>query len=105
MLHGPKSHYKSAIAIATPEDGRKAVDMLKSRSGLYQGSVRGAARRLPRHRGRGEEKEHRIRGAIIQLLAKNGVWQCPTLFWERGQWLVDAIDYTKDPDIGYAAKT
>ena len=31
MLDGPKSHYKAAIAIATPEDGRKAVDMLKSR--------------------------------------------------------------------------
>jgi imidazolonepropionase-like amidohydrolase len=43
--------------------------------------------------------------AIIQLLAKNGVWQCPTLFWERGQWLVDAIDYTKDPDLGFAAKS
>jgi imidazolonepropionase-like amidohydrolase len=43
--------------------------------------------------------------AVIQLLAKRGVWQCPTLFWERGQWLVDAIDYTKDPDIGFAART
>lgn len=43
--------------------------------------------------------------AIIQLLAKNGVWQCPTLFWERGPWLVDAIDYAKDPDIGFAART
>jgi imidazolonepropionase-like amidohydrolase len=42
---------------------------------------------------------------IIQLLAKNQVWQCPTLYWERGQWLVDAIDYTKDPDLAYAAHT
>lgn len=42
---------------------------------------------------------------IIQLLAKNHVWQCPTLFWERGQWLVDAIDYTKDPDLAYAGHT
>src|SRR6202035_3601139 len=31
MLDGPKSHYKAAIAITTPEEGRKAVDMLKSR--------------------------------------------------------------------------
>ncbi len=36
--------------------------------------------------------------ALIQLLAKKQVWQCPTLYWERGQWLVDAIDVTKDPD-------
>src|SRR6266852_1179881 len=31
MLDGPKTTYKSAMAIATPEDGRRAVDMLKSR--------------------------------------------------------------------------
>ncbi len=43
--------------------------------------------------------------AIIRLLAQKHVWQCPTLYWERGQWLVDAIDYTKDPDIAYAAHT
>jgi imidazolonepropionase-like amidohydrolase len=42
---------------------------------------------------------------IIQLLAKDSVWQCPTLFWERGQWLVDVIDYTKDPDIAYTPRT
>ncbi len=43
--------------------------------------------------------------AIIQLLSKNHIWQCPTLFWERGQWLVDAIDYSKDPDLALAAHT
>ncbi len=42
--------------------------------------------------------------AIIQLLAKNGVWQCPTLFWERGQWLVDAIDYNESPTSAFAAE-
>jgi imidazolonepropionase-like amidohydrolase len=31
MLDGPKSTYKAVIPIATPEDGRQAVDMLKSR--------------------------------------------------------------------------
>jgi imidazolonepropionase-like amidohydrolase len=43
-----------------------------------------------------------LEASIIQLLATHHVWQCPTLFWERGQWLVDAIDYTKDPDLAYA---
>jgi imidazolonepropionase-like amidohydrolase len=33
------------------------------------------------------------------------VWQCPTLFWERGQWLVDVIDYNRDPDIAYTPRT
>ena len=46
-----------------------------------------------------------LEAGIIQLLAKNQVWQCPTLYWERGQWLVDAIDYNKDPDLAYAAHT
>jgi len=43
--------------------------------------------------------------SIIQLLAKDKVWQCPTLFWERGQWLVDVIDFTKDPDVAYTPRT
>ena len=29
---------------------------------------------------------------------RSETWQCPTLFWERGQWLVDAIDVAGDPD-------
>ncbi len=40
---------------------------------------------------------------IIALIAANHVWQCPTLFWERGQWLVDAIDFRQDPDLAFAA--
>src|SRR6185436_5981641 len=43
--------------------------------------------------------------SVIQLLAKNTVWQCPTLFWERGQWLVDVIDWTADPDLAYTPRT
>jgi imidazolonepropionase-like amidohydrolase len=41
---------------------------------------------------------------IVALLAKNVVWQCPTLFWERGQWLVDVIDFTKDPDLAFTPR-
>ena len=40
--------------------------------------------------------------SIIRLVAEHQVWQCPTLFWERGQWLVDVIDWNKDPDLAYA---
>jgi len=42
---------------------------------------------------------------IIRLLAGNRVWQCPTLLWERGQWLVDVIDFMKDPDSAYVPRT
>jgi imidazolonepropionase-like amidohydrolase len=40
--------------------------------------------------------------ALVELLIAKQVWQCPTLFWERGQWLVDAIDWSHDPDLPYA---
>ena len=43
-------------------------------------------------------REHRI----INLISKHHIWQCPTLFWERGQWLVDNIDFRKDPELSYA---
>jgi imidazolonepropionase-like amidohydrolase len=40
--------------------------------------------------------------AITALLAKNQTWQCPTLFWEHGQWLIDKSDFTHDPLNKYA---
>src|SRR5579859_1035190 len=159
MLDGPKSTYKAVIPIATPDDGRKAVDMLKSRgvdfikvqSGVprdayfaiaeeakkvgipFEGHVPDAVRASEAVATGQVTFEHLIgifeasspdedkyltgkktvgmflatydpmlEDGIIQQLAQNQVWQCPTLFWERGQWLVDDIDYTKDPDLAYA---
>jgi len=159
MLDGPKSTYKSAIAIATPEDGRRAVDMLKSRgvdfikiqsyvpreayfaiveeckkqSMTFVGHVPDSIRGSEAVNAGQKSLEHLIgifeasstveddlltgpkspgrfldtydaskEAAIIQLLAKNHTWQCPTLYWERGQWLVDVIDPNKDPDVKYA---
>ena len=42
--------------------------------------------------------------ALAAILAKSFIWQCPTLFWERGQWPIDddAIDPSRDPDLRYA---
>jgi imidazolonepropionase-like amidohydrolase len=162
MLDGPKSEYKASIPIASPEDGRKAVDMLKSRgvdfiktqSGIpreayfaiadeskkkgieFEGHVPDSIRAAEAVAAGQRTFEHLIgifeasspdedkyltgqkspgaflatydpkrESAIIQLLSKNHIWQCPTLFWERGQWLVDAIDYSKDPDLALAAHT
>ncbi len=160
MLDGPKSQYKAAIAITTPESGRAAVDMLHSRgvdfikvqSGVprdayfaiadeakklgipFEGHVPDSIRASEAVNAGQHTFEHLIgifeasspdetkyltgtktpgmfldsydparEAAIIQMIAVHQVWQCPTLFWERGQWLVDAIDYTKDPDLAYAA--
>ena len=160
MLDGPKSPYKASIPIATPEDGRRAVDMLKSRGvdfikvqsyvpreayfaiadeakkvGIpFEGHVPDAIRASEAVASGQLTFEHLIgifeasspdetqyltgkktvgmflatydpkrEAAIIQLVAQHHVWQCPTLYWERGQWLVDAIDYRQDPDLAYAA--
>src|SRR3984957_3932772 len=167
MLDGPRSTYKAAIAISTPEDGRKAVDMLKSRgvdfikvqSGVpreayfsiadeskkvgipFEGHVPDAIRASEAVASGQRTFEHLIGifeasspdqtiyltgryGAkqgtktvakplsayaparerrIFALIAQHHIWQCPTLFWERGQWLVDHIDFHKAPDLIYAA--
>ncbi len=159
MLDGPKTQFPASIAIATPEDGRRAVDMLKSRGVdfikiqsyvpreayfaiadeckkqniTFVGHVPDAIRASEASNAGQKSFEHLIgifeasstvedellkgpkgpgrfldtydparEAAVIQLLAKNHTWQCPTLYWERGQWLVDVIDVTKDPDAKYA---
>ncbi len=162
MLDGPKTTYKAAIAISTPESGRQAVRMLKSRgvdfikvqSGVprdayfaiaaeskavglpLEGHVPDSIRASEAVSSGQQTFEHLIgifeasspdetkfltgekspglflqtydparEAALIHLLAQNHVWQCPTLFWERGQWLVDSIDYTQDPDLRDAPRT
>jgi imidazolonepropionase-like amidohydrolase len=163
MLDGAKSPYKAAIAIATPEDGRRAVAMLKTRGvdfikvqsyvpraayfaiaaeakkqGLtLEGHVPDAVRATEAVAAGQRTFEHLIgifeasspdedkyvsgsikspgrflatydparEAAIIKRLAAAHVWQCPTLFWERGQWLVDAIDWRADTaGLAYAGR-
>ena len=43
--------------------------------------------------------------ALINQLARNHTWQIPTLVWERGQWLVDVIDYSQWPELKYAPQS
>ncbi|MCC3152325.1 amidohydrolase family protein [Hymenobacter sp. BT770] len=164
MLDGPKSPYKASMAIATPEDGRKAVDQLKARgvdfikvqslvpreayfaiaaearkAGLpLDGHVPDAVRATEAITAGQRTFEHLIgifeasstaedgyvmgqekspgrllatyapprEAAVVRLLAAHPlVWQCPTLFWERGQWLVDSIAWRQDPDLSYAGRS
>jgi hypothetical protein len=172
MLDGPQVTFAASMPIRTPEDGRKAVTMLKNRgvdfikiqsgvprdayfaiaaeakkSGLaFEGHVPDAIRAseavvagqrtfehligifeastpdetalLRRKYGAGKDSaankslavfldryDATREAGIVRLLARNTVWQCPTLFWERGQWLVDVIDFTKDPDLAYTPRT
>jgi imidazolonepropionase-like amidohydrolase len=159
MLDGPKTQFPASIAISTPEDGRRAVDMLVARGvnfikvqsyvpreayfaiadeckkktivfvghvpdairaseasnagqksfehliGIFEGSSTVEDELLKGPKGPGkflETYDTSREAALIALLAKNQTWQCPTLYWERGQWLVDVIDVNKDPDVRYA---
>ena len=84
--------------------------MQHERVGLETAGSRGRfthswGRILCGRRSRGGRGEPAREASVIQLLARNTVWQCPTLFWERGQWLVDVTDYTKDPDLAYTPRT
>lgn len=172
MLDGPSVSFAASIAITSPADGRRAVNMLKRRGvdfikiqsgvpraaylaiaveakktgipfaghvpdavraseavaagqrsfehliGIFEASTSDEVSLLERRYGAGKEPsankslatfldryDAAREARIITLLAKNHVWQCPTLFWERGQWLVDVIDYTQDPDIAYIPRT
>jgi hypothetical protein len=165
MLDGPKTQFPASIATTTPEDGRRAVDMLKSRGvdfikiqsyvprdayfaivdeckkqeitfvghvpdairgseasnagqksfehliGIFEGSSTVEDELLKGPKGPGrflETYDAAKETALIQLLAKNQTWQCPTLYWERGQWLIDAPEVrnevSNDPDAKYAPK-
>ena len=167
MLDGPKVSFPASVAIATPADGRAAVDSLKRggvdfikiQSGVprdayfaiaeeaktigirFEGHVPDAIR-ASEAIGAGQRTfEHLIgifeasspdedryitdtydggtkrpgvflktydparEARIIQRIAEARIWQCPTLFWERGQWLVDTLTGMSDPDLAYAAKS
>jgi len=39
---------------------------------------------------------------LIATFARNHTWQVPTLVWERGQWLIDVTDISRDPNLKYA---
>jgi imidazolonepropionase-like amidohydrolase len=172
MLDGPQVAFAASIAIKTPDDGRKAVAMLKARGvdfikiqsgvprdayfaiaaeaksqglefdghvpdairaseavtagqrtfehliGIFEASTPDEDQFIKRKYGAGKDSaankslaafldryDAAREASIIQLLAGKNVWQCPTLFWERGQWLVDVIDFTKDPDLAYTPRT
>lgn len=159
MLDGPKTQFPAALAIVTPEDGRRAVRDLKNRgvdfikiqsyvprdawfaiadecrrqNVVFAGHVPDAVRASEASTAGQKSFEHLIgvfesstpvedrlmkgpkgpakfldafdpakEAALTGLLASNRTWQCPTLYWERGQWLVDVVDVKSDPDAKYA---
>src|ERR1039458_3900596 len=130
MLDGPQPRFPSSIAIATPEDGRRAVDDLKRRGAdfiklqslipreavfaiadetrkqgiTFVGHVPDSVRASegPKTPGQFLSTYDSKRGAtLFALLAKNHTWQCPTLVWERGGNLIDQTNFASDARAKY----
>jgi imidazolonepropionase-like amidohydrolase len=159
MLDGPKSRFPSSQSIASPEEGRKAVDDLKGKGvdfikvqsfiqrdayfavaaeakkqkmvlvGHVPDAIRAseavaAGQTSIEHltgvfEGCSTAEDEFLKGPkgplrflqtydparcsnLIASFARNHTWQVPTLVWERGQWLVDVTDISRDPNLKYA---
>jgi len=159
MLDGPKSRFPSSLSIASPEEGRKAVDDLKAKgvdfikvqsfiqrdayfavadeakkqkmvlAGHVPDAIRAseavtAEQKSIEHltgvfEGCSTAEDEFLKGpksplrflqtydpvrcaALVASFARNHTWQVPTLVWERGQWLVDVTDISRDPHLKYA---
>lgn len=162
MLDGPHSRFPSSLSIATPDEGRQAVDDLKRKGAdfikvqsfiprdAYFAVVDEAKRqhivlvghvpdaiRASEASDAGQKSIEHFTGVfegcspledqflkgnktpgqfldsyddaraqkLIAQFARNHTWQVPTLVWERGQWLIDDIDYSHDPLLKYAPVT
>src|SRR6266853_1132460 len=131
MLDGPKPRFPSSVAIATPEDARRAVADLKRRGAdfiklqslipraavfaiteeakrqeiAFEGHVPDAVRASEMSTAGMKSFEHLIGifegSSPAEMLAKNHTWQCPTLVWERGGNLIDASDFSNDTRVKY----
>ena len=96
-------HVPDAIRASEASDaGQRSIEHF---TGIFEGcsTIEDQLIRGPKSLGRNVATYDPARAAaLIALMAKNQTWQVPTLVWERGQWLVDAIDKSHDPLIQYA---
>lgn len=162
MLDGPKSHFPASVSIASPEEGRKAVDDLKAHGAdfikvqsyiqrdayfavadearkqriIFVGHVPDAIRASEAIDAGQKSVEHLtgifegcstaedefLKGSkgpkryldtydsgrcasLIAHFARKHTWLVPMLVWERGQWLIDDIDFSHDPLLEYAPQS
>jgi imidazolonepropionase-like amidohydrolase len=128
MLDGPTTRYAAAIKVATADDARAAVRMLKQRGvdliktqtlipkdayfaiadeatrlGLpFEGHVPREITALEAINARQRSFEHLIgvsdtSSTVISALARDQVWQCPTVINSVGT----ASDFTSDPGLAF----
>jgi imidazolonepropionase-like amidohydrolase len=86
--------------------GQKSIEHL---TGVFEGcsTVEDELMAAPRGPGRGKflsTYDPERAKALIALFVKNQTWQVPTLYWERGEWLIERTSAGPDPLEKYAPK-
>lgn len=92
-------------AVRGAEAARAGQKSFEHLIGIFEGSSTAEDALLAGPKGPGRFLDTYDAGkeaALTRLLVAQQTWQCPTLYWEHGQWLVDAIDPSGDPDARYA---
>jgi imidazolonepropionase-like amidohydrolase len=91
-------------AMEASNAGQKSIEHL---TGVFEGcsTVEDELMAAPRGPGRGRflsTYDPARAKALIALFAKNQTWQVPTLYWERGEWLIEQTNAAPDPLEKYA---
>lgn len=100
-------HVPDAIrAVEASNAGQKSIEHL---TGVFEGcsTVEDELMKAPRGPGRGRflsTYDPAKAKALIALFAKNRTWQVPTLYWERGEWLIEDTNSGPDPLAKYAPR-
>jgi imidazolonepropionase-like amidohydrolase len=98
-------HVPDAVrAVEASNAGQKSVEHL---TGVFEGcsSIEDELMKQPRGPGRGRflsTYDPARAKALIALFVKNQTWQVPTLYWERGEWLIEQTNSGSDPLEKYA---
>jgi len=84
--------------------GQKSIEHL---TGVFEGcsTVEDELMAAPRGPGRGKflsTYDPARAKSLIALFVKNQTWQVPTLYWERGEWLIEQTGAGADPLLKYA---
>ncbi len=91
-------------AVEASNAGQKSIEHL---TGVFEGcsTVEDELMAQPRGPGRGRflsTYDDAKAKALIALFVKNHTWQVPTLYWERGEWLIEQTNSGPDPLAKYA---
>jgi len=98
-------HVPDAVrAVEAVNAGQKSIEHL---TGVFEGcsNVEDELMRAPRGPGRGRflsTYDPARAEALIALFASRKTWQTPTLYWERGEWLIEQTTSGPDPLSKYA---